>query len=186
MVTHRGRHYNVDGARIYTLPDSPPPIPVSGFGPRATDLAARIGDAYVTTSPDTELLSRFKEKSGGKPAMIGSKASWAPTKDEGVAHAHGLWRNAGLPGELARHKERHRRQLSPKACGEVPRLGLAFFVPAARLVRVRHGDVEAPRARRAPCLFKALSEQELGAGRRIQPIALLELRAGDFVIALFH
>ena len=56
VVTHRGRYYNVDGARIYTLPDSPPPIPVSGFGPRATDLAARIGDAYVTTSPDTELL----------------------------------------------------------------------------------------------------------------------------------
>ena len=31
-----GRHYRVDTARIYTLPDEPPPVYVSGFGPKAT------------------------------------------------------------------------------------------------------------------------------------------------------
>nr|BFE77952.1 hypothetical protein GCM10020093_005530 [Planobispora longispora] len=32
LVTHRGEHYDVDTARIYTLPDEPPPstCPVSG------------------------------------------------------------------------------------------------------------------------------------------------------------
>lgn len=100
-VTYRGRYYQADGARIYTLPDTPPEIPVSGFGPRATDLAARIGDAYVTTSPDEELLTRFKEQSGGKPALIGTKSCWAPTKEEAVGHAHRLWSTSGLPGELA-------------------------------------------------------------------------------------
>src|SRR3712207_7867707 len=29
------------------------------------------------------------------------KVAWAPTPDEGVDHAHRLWANAGLPGELA-------------------------------------------------------------------------------------
>ena len=101
VVRHQGRHYTVDTARIYTLPDEPPPIYVSGFGPLATDLAARIGDGYVTTSPDTDLLARFREGSGGKPAQIGSKACWAATEDEGVEIAHRLWANSGVPGELA-------------------------------------------------------------------------------------
>jgi len=100
-VDHRGRHYTVENARIYTLPDVPPPVYVSGFGPKATDLAGRIGDGYVTTTPDQELLGRFREASGGKPAMAGFKAAWAPTEDEGVDHAHRLWANSGLPGELA-------------------------------------------------------------------------------------
>lgn len=101
VVRHDGRFYTVDSARIYTLPDEPPPIYISGFGPQATALAARIGDGYITTSPDAELLGQFREQSGGKPAQIGQKACWAPTHDEGVEIAHRLWSNSGLPGELA-------------------------------------------------------------------------------------
>src|SRR5690349_23757936 len=58
-VSHRGRYYTVDHARLYTIPDQPPPVYVSGFGPKATELAARIGDGYITTSPDKELLGLF-------------------------------------------------------------------------------------------------------------------------------
>jgi len=100
-VSHRGRYYTVDHARLYTIPDQPPPVYVSGFGPKATELAARIGDGYITTSPDEELLGLFREKSGGKPAQAGVKVAWAPTEDEGVDIAHRLWANSGLPGELA-------------------------------------------------------------------------------------
>src|SRR4051795_11430526 len=50
--SHRGRHYTVENARVYDLPESPVPILVSGFGPKAIRLAARIGDGYVTMSPD--------------------------------------------------------------------------------------------------------------------------------------
>jgi len=101
FVTTSGRHYQVDTARIYTLPDEPPPIYVSGFGPKATDLAARIADGFISTSPDDELLGRFREAAGDKPAQAGTKVAYAPTEDEGIAHAHRLWSNAGLPGELA-------------------------------------------------------------------------------------
>src|SRR3954451_13215537 len=47
-----GRHYTVETARVYALPDEPPPILVSGFGPKAIKLAARIGDGFCTTSPE--------------------------------------------------------------------------------------------------------------------------------------
>jgi G6PDH family F420-dependent oxidoreductase len=101
VVTRQGKHYQVDHARIYTLPDTAPEIYVSGFGPKATELAARIGDGYINTAPDDELLSVFKESSGGKPAQAGAKVAFAPTKEEGWQHAHRLWPNAGLPGEMA-------------------------------------------------------------------------------------
>ena len=101
VVTRAGKHYQVDTARIYTLPDEPPPIYVSAFGPKALDSAARIGDGLINTTDDPEMVAAFKGKSGGKPAQGGVKVAWADTEDEGVGHAHRLWSNAGLPGELA-------------------------------------------------------------------------------------
>jgi G6PDH family F420-dependent oxidoreductase len=101
VVTRRGTHYRTDHARLYTLPDEPPPIYVSAFGPKALDLAARIGDGFINTAPDADAVAQFKQKSGGKPAQAGAKVAWAPTQDEGVDHAHRLWANAGLPGEMA-------------------------------------------------------------------------------------
>jgi G6PDH family F420-dependent oxidoreductase len=101
VVTTRGRHYLIDTARLYTLPDSPPEILVSAFGPKALEVAARIGDGFITTQPDADMVSRFKEMSGGKPAQAGVKVAWADTEAEGVEHAHRLWANSGVPGELA-------------------------------------------------------------------------------------
>lgn len=101
VVTFEGRHYRVDTARIYTLPAEPPPVLISGFGPKATDLAARIGDGYLSTMPDVDLVEQFKKASGGKPAQAGAKVAFAPERSEGVEHAHRLWSTAGLPGELA-------------------------------------------------------------------------------------
>ena len=101
-VTHRGKHYTVENARIWTLPETLPTISVSAFGPKALELAARIGDAYTTTMPDTELLQRFRETAKkGATAQAGFKVAWADTEDAGLEHAHRIWPNAGLPGELS-------------------------------------------------------------------------------------
>ncbi|WP_408895701.1 TIGR03557 family F420-dependent LLM class oxidoreductase [Nocardioides sp. R1-1] len=100
-VDHRGEFFTVDDARLWTLPDTPPEIWMSGFGEKATRAAAELADGYVHTAPDAELRSLFAAESGGKPAAAGHKVAFAPTKEEGVDHAHRLWANAGLPGELA-------------------------------------------------------------------------------------
>jgi G6PDH family F420-dependent oxidoreductase len=101
VVSWEGKHYRVDHARIYDLPETPPEIYVSGFGPKAIDVAAEIGDGYINTAPDAEMVQRFKKGSDGKPAQAGAKVAFAPTADEGWEHAHRLWANSGLPGELA-------------------------------------------------------------------------------------
>ena len=56
------RHYTVENARLYTLPDEPPPVYVSGFGPSAAALAGRIGDGFVTTSPDKDMIARVPRR----------------------------------------------------------------------------------------------------------------------------
>src|SRR4051794_14926553 len=101
VVSWQGTHYRVDHARIYNLPEPPPQIFVSGFGPKAIDVAARIGDGYINTAPDADMVKRFKDLSGGKPAQAGAKVAFAPTREEGWDHAHRLWPNSGLPGEMS-------------------------------------------------------------------------------------
>jgi len=102
-VTHRGRHYTVENARIWTRPEESPEILVSAFGPKAIEVAARIGDGYVTTTADRELLERFRSASTREnpTTQAGFKVAWAPTTDEGVDEAHRIWPNSGLPGELS-------------------------------------------------------------------------------------
>ena len=101
FVTHHGKHYTVDQARLYTLPAEPPKVYVSAFGPKAMDVATRIGDGYISTTPDAGLVKQFRAGAGDKPVQGGFKGCWAPTEDEGVEIAHRLWANAGVPGELS-------------------------------------------------------------------------------------
>jgi G6PDH family F420-dependent oxidoreductase len=102
QISHRGRYFTVENARIYTRPTEPAPIYISGFGPKAARLAGQIGDGYQSTMPSRELLSEFREAGGaGKPTQAGFKVCHAQTTEEGVSTAHRLWANEHLPGELA-------------------------------------------------------------------------------------
>jgi G6PDH family F420-dependent oxidoreductase len=102
QYSHYGVHYAVENARIYTLPDTPPDILVSGFGPKSVDLAARAGDGYVTVGPDRESVDRFRSGGGGsKLVQGGTKVCWGPDEAECVKTVHRLWPNEALPGELA-------------------------------------------------------------------------------------
>jgi G6PDH family F420-dependent oxidoreductase len=101
QYSHRGKHYTVSNARVYTLPDRPPDILVSGFGPKAVALAGRIGDGYCAVMPDPGLVERFRSSGGGdKLVQGGTKVCWGPDADECVKTVHRLWPNEAVPGEL--------------------------------------------------------------------------------------
>jgi G6PDH family F420-dependent oxidoreductase len=103
FVNHHGEHYTVENARIYTRPETPPPVYVSGLGPKAVDLAARIGDGYICTFPDADLVRRFRSGGGGdKPCQASFKAAYADSEDAGAQIAYEKWPNSALPGELSR------------------------------------------------------------------------------------
>jgi G6PDH family F420-dependent oxidoreductase len=99
--SHHGRHYTVENARIYSLPDEPPPILVSGFGPKAISTAARIADGFVSVQPDAEGLRSYRDQGGKGPAQGGLKVCWAQDEAEARKTAFRLWPNEALPGELA-------------------------------------------------------------------------------------
>jgi G6PDH family F420-dependent oxidoreductase len=101
MVNHHGLHYTVENARIFSLPHRPPPILVSGFGPKAVALAAKIGDGFVNTSPDADALRSFDEQGGQGVKVAAMKVCW--DRDEAAARklAFDLWPTTGVPGELS-------------------------------------------------------------------------------------
>jgi G6PDH family F420-dependent oxidoreductase len=101
LVTHRGRHYTVDRARLYSVPDEPPPIAVAAAGENAAELAGRIGDALIATAPDPELVQQFEDGGGAdKPRYGQLTVCWAETEEEAIRIAHECWPNAALPGDL--------------------------------------------------------------------------------------
>src|SRR3954467_5461607 len=97
----RGRHYTVENARLYDLPERPPPVLVSGFGPKAIRLAAKIGDGFCTTEPDADAIDLYRSEGGRGPVHAGTKVCFMADEDEARATAHRLWPNEALPGELA-------------------------------------------------------------------------------------
>lgn len=121
LVTHRGDHYDVDTARLYTLPAEPPPIYMSGFGKKSVELAGRIADGYITTGPSAELVEQFHKAGGaGKPVQGGLKVCYAQDAEQARATVHRLWPTQGIQGEasqllpLPRHFEELAQMVTPE------------------------------------------------------------------------
>jgi coenzyme F420-dependent glucose-6-phosphate dehydrogenase len=100
--THRGRHYTVEKARIYTLPEEPVPIMVAASKPLAAQLAGRIGDGFVGVAPDAELVGRFDGTGGaGKPRYGQVTVCWAESEADARRTAYEWWPNAAIEGDLS-------------------------------------------------------------------------------------
>ncbi len=102
LQDHEGRYYRVEGARLYTRPETPPPILVAAGGPRAAALAARIGDGLVSSEPDARLAKAFEEAGGrGKPRYTEVTVCWAAEEGRARRTALEVWPIAALTGSLA-------------------------------------------------------------------------------------
>jgi len=105
MVDHDGEHYVVQNARLYTLPSKAPDILVSGFGPKAIEVAAEIGDGFITTSPSAEDIASYRKHGGKGRTQAGVKVCWNEDKQQAAKIAHHTWRNSFIPGQLAQELE---------------------------------------------------------------------------------
>ena len=99
--SHHGQYYTVEQARLYTLPDDPPPIMVAADKPNAAKLAAIAGDGFIGTAPDEELISEFEAAGGAGKSRIGQlTVCWANDEETAIQTALEWWPNAAAPGEL--------------------------------------------------------------------------------------
>jgi G6PDH family F420-dependent oxidoreductase len=85
--SHEGKHYTVDRARVFTLPEEPPPIHVAASGTQSIALAGRAGGGMIATQPLAELTRDFDAATGGDRPKYGQIAV---SLDDDEAHARRL------------------------------------------------------------------------------------------------
>lgn len=99
--SHRGQYYEVENARIYDPPPADVPIIVSAFGPKATEVAAEVGDGLWVTGPDASGVERWRDAGGQGPVYSQLTVCYADDQDAAVDLVHEVWPNTGVPGQLS-------------------------------------------------------------------------------------
>ena len=108
-VDHEGKHFTVENARLYTLPDEPTPLLVAGSGEKAAALAGRIGDGFIGVEPKKELVEAFESEApstmtpttnGGRPKYLQVNVCVAETEAEARKTAFEICPTVALAGEL--------------------------------------------------------------------------------------
>ena len=100
LVSHEGTHYEIDTARLYTLPDEPIPIHVAAGGAEAAELAAEFGDGLLCSGPNEETVRAFRDAGGGGPRMAEMLVCVAE-QDEALQTIKRQWPNPAIPGDAS-------------------------------------------------------------------------------------
>ena len=106
-VKHRGEYFKLHSTRLWTMPDSPPPILVATAGPVTARKTGARCDGIITpgATPDKveSVLGRFADgaRSQGKdpdpmPKLLQLHLSWASTDEEALENAMTEWPNGGM------------------------------------------------------------------------------------------
>ena len=99
--SHHGKHFTVENATIFTLPQTLPRIVIAASGKSAAKLAGRIGDGMWGLAPKAELLNTFEKAGGsGKPKYGQFHVCVAESEEKAREIVHKRWPNSGLTGEL--------------------------------------------------------------------------------------
>jgi G6PDH family F420-dependent oxidoreductase len=105
-VTYRGKHFDVESAKLWDRPDTPPPMGIAVSGPESCRLAGRNADMMIAVEPRGELGDMFDAAGGaGKPRVGQIALSYDTDERQAVKRAMeqfrwftGTWRvNAELP-----------------------------------------------------------------------------------------
>jgi G6PDH family F420-dependent oxidoreductase len=106
-VNYRGAHFSAEAAKLWDLPDTPPPIGIAVSGKQSCDLAGRLADAMIAVEPKASLVERFDATGGsGKPRIGQVPVCFDTDRSAAMERAHSLFRwfgggwkvNAELPG----------------------------------------------------------------------------------------
>ena len=107
VVKHHSQFFEVESAKLYTRPQTPPPIYIATSGPVNSERTGRIAEGIITVGASDEkirnLLSRFEKgvREAGKdpadmPRIIQLHVSWAESREAAVEQAVREWPNGGM------------------------------------------------------------------------------------------
>jgi G6PDH family F420-dependent oxidoreductase len=99
--THRGKHYTVDHARVYTLPEKQVEVYVAAAQTKAAELAGRIGDGLISTAPDEQVVQSFESSGGSGKQKVGMMhCAYDTDAKAALERATKEWPNLALKGPL--------------------------------------------------------------------------------------
>jgi G6PDH family F420-dependent oxidoreductase len=129
LFSHRGEHYVVENARIYTLPAEPPRIMIAASGPESGTVAGEEGDGLVVVAPQKEVIEAFRSAGGDGPVYGQLTVCWAADEAKARDTVYRIWPNAGIPGDLSQelplpmHFEQAAQNVTPEALAEAMPVG---------------------------------------------------------------
>lgn len=109
-VNYHGRHFQLESARVWDLPEQRVPIGIAVSGPRSCRLAGEKADLVIAVEPEASLIEDFDRHGGaGKPRVGQLPVSFDRDRDAAIARAHDQFRwfasgwkvNSELPGPAA-------------------------------------------------------------------------------------
>ena len=104
--TFRGGWYEVEDARLYTLPEEPVPVYVAAAKPLAAELAGRVGDGLISTVPEKDVVASYREGGGDGPRYGMVTCCWAESEADAKQTAHRVWPNSAIRGDLTQELPR--------------------------------------------------------------------------------
>jgi G6PDH family F420-dependent oxidoreductase len=106
-TTFHGEYFDVDGGKIWDLPEGGVPLGIAVSGPSSCRLAGEQADVMIAVQPEAELGEMFDDAGGaGKPRVGQLPISYGTDRAAAVTRAHQLFRwfgfgwkvNADIPG----------------------------------------------------------------------------------------
>jgi coenzyme F420-dependent glucose-6-phosphate dehydrogenase len=108
VTKHRGHHFKLESAKLYTRPEVPVKVFVATAGPVNAKRTGRLADGMITVGAADEkigmLWSKFEEGAieagkdpAGMPKLLQIHVSWAATDEAATANAMTEWPNGGMP-----------------------------------------------------------------------------------------
>ena len=106
-TNYRGKHFDVESAQLWDLPDTRVPLGVAVSGKSSCTLAGSKADLMIATEPKPELGEMFDAAGGaGKPRVGQIAVAYDTDREAAVQRAHDQFRwfglgwkvNADLPG----------------------------------------------------------------------------------------
>jgi G6PDH family F420-dependent oxidoreductase len=96
-LNYRGKHFDVEQAKLWDLPDERVAVGVAVSGDDSCRLAGRKADLMIAVEPEAELVQKFEEHGGqGKPKVGQIALAYDEDRDAAVQRAHEQFRWFGL------------------------------------------------------------------------------------------
>jgi coenzyme F420-dependent glucose-6-phosphate dehydrogenase len=102
-VSHRGEHFTLERAQLFSRPAATPPLVVAASGREMARVAGRCGDALFGVDADPDLVDSFLAATDGvgtKPRIAQLHLCWASSDAAAISTIRSWWPHAAVPPSI--------------------------------------------------------------------------------------